>query len=217
MVALDYETPEARRRFGLNFNPAVLIPAGSAVLAAAAGAIGYETGDGGWGSATEYALRFATFFYAFAFGFSPAARFALHGSPPRLAQLSRMMLLGFVAAYTVFLGFVAAPFVVFGGDMPLATIGFCFFNGFILGVLAVTSSEHFGRTLGGRTAAAFHRISGAFFWVAFALTDVSHLYGPHRPDRFYGISLCLLIVVLIVRFADAFAAKVRVAVAEKVG
>ena len=50
---------------------------------------------------------------------------------------------------------------------------------------------------------------GLLFWLTYALTGLAHLSGPHRPDAFYGVSLSLMIMALLLRFADRFVAKLR--------
>ena len=53
------------------------------------------------------------------------------------------------------------------------------------------------------------RVGMATFWLAYAVTGLSHISGPHRPDIFYGFSLSLMLVALLLRFADCFAVKIR--------
>ena len=31
---------------------------------------------------------------------------------------------------------------------------------------------------------------------------LARIYGPHRPDDYYGISLCLMVAGLLARYAD---------------
>jgi hypothetical protein len=49
----------------------------------------------------------------------------------------------------------------------------------------------------------------AFFWLTYALAGLSRISGPQRPDAFYGFSLSLMVIALLLRFADRFAAKIR--------
>jgi hypothetical protein len=44
----------------------------------------------------------------------------------------------------------------------------------------------------------------AYFWTVYAVSDLDHLYGPHRPDGYFGASLSILVVALLIRFADSF-------------
>lgn len=216
MAVLIFDRKNSLRTAYAQMRVAPFIPIGAAGCAVLVALFGYAScGEGAWGYATDLVLRYATLVYILAFALGPAARLFAGRESVRIALLSRMMLLGFAAAYAVFLLCVMLPFAFATDGMPLATFGFCVFDGFIVAVLAVTASPDTRCRLGARTAETFHRLSVGFFWVAFAMSDVAHLYGPHRPDRFYGISLCLLICVLLVRFADAAAAKVRLA--EKVG
>jgi hypothetical protein len=43
----------------------------------------------------------------------------------------------------------------------------------------------------------------SYFWLAFISEDLRHIYGPHRPDDYYGLSLLLLVGALFLRFASA--------------
>ena len=52
-------------------------------------------------------------------------------------------------------------------------------------------------------------MAASFFWLTYALTGLAHLSGPHRPDGFYGLSLSLMILALLLRFADRLWAKLR--------
>jgi len=41
-----------------------------------------------------------------------------------------------------------------------------------------------------------------YFWLSYCLMALARISGPHRPDAFYGISLCLMVTGLLVRYAD---------------
>jgi hypothetical protein len=41
-----------------------------------------------------------------------------------------------------------------------------------------------------------------YFWLCYALMALARISGPHRPDAYYGISLCLMVAALLLRYAD---------------
>jgi hypothetical protein len=49
----------------------------------------------------------------------------------------------------------------------------------------------------------------ACFWLAYALTGLARISGPHRPDAFYGFSLSLMMIALLLRFADRLVARIK--------
>ena len=63
--------------------------------------------------------------------------------------------------------------------------------------------------VGEKSRRALLSVASSFFWLTYALTGLAHLSGPHRPDAFYGVSLSLMIIALLLRFADRFVAKLR--------
>jgi hypothetical protein len=41
----------------------------------------------------------------------------------------------------------------------------------------------------------------AYFWLCYSIMALARIYGPHRPDAFYDISLSLMLVGLLARYA----------------
>jgi hypothetical protein len=41
-----------------------------------------------------------------------------------------------------------------------------------------------------------------YFWLTYSLMALARISGPHRPDGFYGLSLCLMVAGLLARYAD---------------
>jgi hypothetical protein len=52
-------------------------------------------------------------------------------------------------------------------------------------------------------------VSVVYFWLCYALMGLAHLSHPHRPDGFYGFSLCLMLAALLLRFADRLSSRLR--------
>jgi hypothetical protein len=44
--------------------------------------------------------------------------------------------------------------------------------------------------------------AAVYFWLCYCLMALARISGPHRPDDFYGLSLCLMVVGLLARYAD---------------
>ena len=45
-----------------------------------------------------------------------------------------------------------------------------------------------------------------YFWLCYSLMALARISGPHRPDAFYDISIMLMIVALLLRYADRWLA-----------
>jgi hypothetical protein len=94
------------------------------------------------------------------------------------------------------------------------TLGMLVFVGFGAGLVAVIAysiSRQAECFLGGPARRAILTTGIAYFWLAYSLTGLSHISGPHRPDIYYGLSLSLMVVALLLHFADHFVRKWRLA------
>jgi hypothetical protein len=47
-------------------------------------------------------------------------------------------------------------------------------------------------------------LSVIYFWLCYGLIGLAHISGPHRPDGFYELSVILMVVGLLVRFAERY-------------
>jgi hypothetical protein len=190
--------------------------AGLVGLAAALLALGIMALDGfhdsGLRLASEAAWRFASFvFFAAAIG-GPLCRLIPMEICKQLGALRRQLIWSFCASYLVFLATLILPNTVGGVTHEDATAGmtlFSLFGGLTCGVMAYTASSEAAVLLGERARRALLSVSGSFFWLTYALMGLAHLSGPHRPDGFYGLSLSLMILALLLRFADRFVATFR--------
>jgi hypothetical protein len=208
MVSLDHVGIRSARK--TLTDRANLLPAAFFLAAMLLAVIVYaRSGPDSWSYATELVLRLATLVFPFAIAAGPAGRLIFGSDDWRVGRWERMSLLAFVAVYAVFLHCVAWPFFLTGERMPVDTTAFCVFNTFIVCMLAVTALEHVSNAVGDRTVNTVNRVSIAYFWFIFALAGVAHLYGPHRPDGFFGFSLILLVTAVLVRFADVFVLRLK--------
>lgn len=100
---------------------------------------------------------------------------AILGSVPRL-RLSLAPLVSAIALVTVALvmALTAAPLKRLGGKV----------------------------LIGERTRRTMLGTAFIYFWSCYSLMALARISGPHRPDVFYDISLSLMMIALLVRYAD---------------
>jgi len=116
------------------------------------------------------------------------------------------MAYGFIGMMGVFLASILTPDYLLTGRVPFPTLVYVAFTAMVGAVFLMSAGNK--RTDQSVTLRAFRGLSSAYFWLAFAFIDMDRMIGPHRPDANpYGISLLLLVIALLVRFADAFAQK----------
>lgn len=181
-------------------------------LAVAAGAFLIRGGD-------SNAARYATMmvFRASQAGFllyylaGPVARLVPSRPAFAVARQRTGLALAFAGMYAVFLGCTLLPDYMHSVHTPLPTIVFCAFSAIILA--AILMGERAGRADPQWRAAwrAMEIMGVAYFWSVFVVSDIDHMTGPHRPDGFYGISLMAFVLALLVRFADSFLERYKLA------
>jgi len=139
----------------------------------------------------------------------PVSRLVRSRQTLMLAREHVGLALAFVSFYAVFLGCTVVPDTMSGARIPLTTLAFVGFSTIVLG--AVLAGEYAGRADPQWRSAlrAMECLGVAYFWLAYAVNDLDHLSGPHRPDGYYGISLTVLVLALLVRFADSFRERAR--------
>ena len=161
--------------------------------------------------ASQNAWRFAAFVFFAALASGPLGR--LIPGLERLAEASRFLGWGFCASYGVYLAVLLLP-NAFGPDSMThgQSAGTTLFVLFGAGVTLVMALAH-APAPGSKAAESVRRtllgISAIYFWLCYALMGLAHLARPHRPDGFYGLSLSLMILTLLLRFADSCAADWR--------
>jgi hypothetical protein len=137
---------------------------------------------------------------------------------PATRALSRErvgLMQAFACMYAVFLACIALPDFLMGGQVPLPTLAFAIFSTLILAVMLFGTSAK--RILGSSAGRTILGLSITYFWCAFVVNDLNHLVGPHRADLFdlsYQLSLVLLVLALLVRFAGAIVERRKVRMAE---
>jgi hypothetical protein len=168
--------------------------------------------DSGLRQASELDWRFASFVFFAAAAIGPVCRLIPYGPFRRLGGLRRQMIWSFCASYAVFLASMILPNTLGGVTHDDATLGmtmFSLFGGGAAAVMAFAATRDAAARLGEKSRRALLSVAASYFWLTYALTGLAHLSGPHRPDGFYGLSLSLMILALLLRFADRFWAKLR--------
>lgn len=162
--------------------------------------------------ASELDWRFASFVFFAAAIIGPVCRLIPYGPFRHLNGLRRQMIWSFCASYGVFLASMILPSTLGGVSHDDATLGmtmFSLFGGGAAAVMAFAATRDAAARLGEKSRRALLSVAASFFWLTYALTGLAHLSGPHRPDGFYGLSLSLMILALLLRFADRLWAKLR--------
>ncbi len=210
MVALD-SGMDARPLLNIKVPLAGIVAAGAAMAGLIAMAIhGFD--DRGLRLASEITWRLASFVFFAAAVTGPVCRVVPLAICKQAGPLRRQMIWAFCASYGVFLAMTLLPNTLGGvlhADLTAGMTIFSIFGGFIVAVLAYAAGRDAAALVGEPARQALLTVAGGFFWLTYALTGLAHLSGPHRPDAFYGISLSLMILALLLRFTDRFVAKMR--------
>ncbi len=217
MVALDSshiaaEVPGGTTHTGQIVLFSILI---SALVAAAALTVGASEGTG-WPLAAEMVSRLSLLIFIAAMTVEPIARLIPTRATEAAARERHSLILGFAAASAMSLICVAAPAQLGGEPLTAPAVVYCLLTAGILAVMLFSAHPATMRFLGGPAWRSLQRISTAYFWLAFSLTAMGHLVGPHRPDNWHGFALLLLVGALLIRFADTFFQHIRSRMAEKV-
>ncbi len=186
------------------------IIAAAAALVFVGGLAARGINDNGLRFGSQLAWRFACVVYFAAIVADPVTHLVPFLGAYRMGKDNRQLLWGFCASFGVFLTSILVPntFALPSPGREGLTVGmglFVLFGAGLTMVVAYAAVPH--RNL---NESARRTILGAglsYFWAAYALTALSRLSGPHRPDMFYGISLTLMVTALLLRFADRFVAK----------
>ncbi len=206
MVALDHHAfsgPGRGQRFTLG--PLVGAIAILAVLLVVGAILARGFSDNGFRLGSQLAWRYASFVFVAALALGPLCRIAAHFfpvfTPPE--SLSRKLVWGFCAAYGIYLLSVFVPNVIhLSAGAMLMTV----FGSTVVLVMAATAAPlvRLGRPpiLPDKVRRVLLGTSAIYFWLCYSLMALARISGPHRPDPFYDISLSLMILALLLRYAD---------------
>jgi hypothetical protein len=212
MVALDNHAIFGSSRVPrLRFSLAPLV-AGIALVTAllVLGAIVFRGfAENGFRLGSQLAWRYTFFVFFAAMVVEPVcrltARFLPDFSWPE--SLSRKLFWGFCASYGVYLLSVFLPNVIrLSGGATLMVV----FGGSVALVMALTSApvkrqngnKDGAPLIGERTRRTMFGLAIIYFWSCYSLMALARISGPHRPDAFYDISISLMLIALLLRFAE---------------
>jgi hypothetical protein len=161
--------------------------------------------ENGFRLGSQLAWRYTSLVFFIALVAGPVCRISAYFFP-RLTpapSLGRKLVWGFCASFGVYLLSVFLPNVIqLSAGATLMTL---FGSGVVL-VMAATAAPI--KRLGGEAIIPekFRRvllgIAVIYFWLCYAVMALARISGPHRPDDYYGISLCLMVLGLLARYAD---------------
>jgi hypothetical protein len=207
MVALDNISVLGREKVPFHL-PRISLP-GAVALAAAILVFGSLVvrgfSDNGFRLASQNSWRFACVVFFAAIMAGPMGR--LIPALRRLQQDSCALFMSFCATFGVYLGTVLLPnaFGPRSAEEGTGALGlFVLFGAGVTLVMALALTPRLARLLGAGASRALLGVSAAYFWLCYALMGLAHLSHPHRPDGFYGFSLSLMLIALLVRFADSW-------------
>ena len=163
-----------------------------------------EFSENGFRLGSQLAWRYAFFVFLAALVSGPASRitarfFPRFKAPP---DLSRRLVWGFCASYGVYLFSVFVPHVI--RPSAWATL-MVLFGGMVVLVMALCVAPLArldDRPILEKARRAMLATAAAYFWLCYSIMALARISGPHRPDAFYDISLGLMVVGLLARYAD---------------
>ena len=213
MVALDNTAlfgPMRRLRVPAPRKALTLAPLvaslGSIALALVVGAILFRGfSENGFRLGSQLAWRYTSLIFFAALVAGPVCRITAYFFPQLTPppSLGRRLVWGFCASFGVYLLSVFLPNVIqLSAGATLMTV---FASGVVL-VMAVTAAPI--KRLGGEPIIPekFRRVllatAVSYFWLCYSVMALARISGPHRPDDYYGISLCLMVLGLLARYAD---------------
>jgi len=201
MVALDNSALIGRApRNHPHFPPAAWIAVAAAVIVLGSQALrGFS--ENGFRLGSENAWRFTFFVFFAALIAGPVKRLFARFVPALERLDSCQIAWGFCASYGVFLASLVVQPV-----MPLTPglMMFVVMSTMVIVVMALSLLKPAGRVLGERARQALLGVAAIYFWLCYSSIALAHISGPHRPDMFYNISVSLMVVALLVRYADHF-------------
>ena len=204
-----HSSPLSDGRFHIPRLPAWGAVGTVAVLLALSGFAARGFSDNGYRLGSEFAWRFTCVIYFAAVTAGPLARLIPSKILKRICQERRQLVWGFCTSFGVYLASILLPNTMPDRDLTTGMTFFVLFGGLLTLVIAYTASRPAAHFLGERISRTMLHVGMATFWLVYAASGLSHISGPHRPDMFYGFSLSLMVIALLLRFADCFVTKLR--------
>lgn len=175
----------------------------AAVILVAGSIFFHGFSENGFRQASRWAWRYASLIFFAALVAGPLWRVTAHFvpnlTPP--STLSAGLVRGFAASYGIYLLSVFVPHVLQLSDG--ATLMVLLGGGLALAMACASAPWRWRGTIMFQKFRRRILAGGAlYFWLCYSVMALARLAGPHRPDAFYGISLCLMVVGLLARYAD---------------
>ena len=207
MVALDpvaFSSQVRVPKFKLSLTPlvaALAMVSGALVIGAL---ISRGFSENGFRLGSQWAWRYACFVFFAALVGGPAcrilARFHPDFTPP--ASLSRRLVWGFCASYGVYLLSVFVPHVIHPSAGAAMMVLFGGMVAVVMALSVVPLARLGRRPVLEKARRAMLVTATGYFWLCYSIMALSRISGPHRPDAFYDISLNVMVIGLLIRFAD---------------
>jgi len=199
-------TPRPLRR--VQFSLVAFIAAACCLLALITFAM-HNFDENGLRLGSQMAWRFTFFVFFAALIAGPLGRLLPFGPLEYLGECRRQLLWGFCASFAVYLATLLVPNMVrplsaAHDGLTFGMAAFAVFSAVLTAIIAFGISGYAGALLGAAARRAMLIVGLGYFWLAYAMSGLAHITGPHRPDAFYGISLSLMVTALLLRFADRF-------------
>lgn len=185
---------------------------GAAALISLFGFASHGFDENGLRLGNQLAWRFACLVFFAVIVAGPVGRLVPSERLRRACRQRHQLVWGFCASFGVFLASLIVPntFTPPSLDHQGLTFSMALFAGLgavLIMVVAYAASPQ--RNLAEQSRRAILGVGLIYFWLAYTLTALSHLSGPHRPDAFFGASLILMLIALLLRFADNLAQRMR--------
>lgn len=208
MVAIDLSAPAASRDAPSWLASFLRVAAVLAALTALTEAAKFVEDSQGWAVAADALWRAEIELFAIAFGASAVARLLPETADRTTGRDAWTFVALFGFGFLLYLGFVLAPYRLTPQPhpIPLATSIYTLLTG-SAALIAIGTAAPWPLFSSLRRGA--QSVALGTFWSIFALSDLDHLYGPHRPDPFFGITLLCLLSGLFVRFGTTLAERLR--------
>jgi hypothetical protein len=163
---------------------------------------------------SEMAWRFTAFAFFAALVAGPLARLLPIAPLQYFGTRRRQLLWGFCASFAVYLASLVIPntirpVTVMHEGLTTGMLVFVAVGTVLIMAIAYSISRNAARFLGESVRRAILTVGMAYFWLVYALTALARIEGPHRPEIFYGLSLSLMVLALLFRFADRFVHKLK--------
>jgi hypothetical protein len=214
MVALDHtalfgHVKVPRLKFILT--PLVAAVALIAVALALGAVLARGFSENGFRLGSQLAWRYAFFVFFAASIAGPVCRLTSHFLPGVALpeSLSRKLVWGFCASYGVYLLSVFLPNVIRPSAGATLMVLFGAAVVVVMALAVVPLKRLAGMPVLEKARRAMLGAAAVYFWLCYSIMALARLSGPHRPDAFYGISLSLMVVALLVRYADRWFADRR--------